>query len=95
MSDVRPFPAAIPIVGQPVVVLGWTLVVNARCQCDRPTVVQLVIAQSELGRNANLGMCPHCARQMHIAQVTMDAQGQLQFGLQLGASTPTPVGATS
>ena len=94
MSDVRAFPA-VPIVGQPVVVLGWTLVVNARCQCDRPQVVQLVIAQGELGRNANLGMCPSCGRALHIAQLTMDAHGQLQFGLQVGAAPPAPIGSAS
>ena len=85
MSDLRQFPA-VPLVGQPLEVLGWTIIVNVRCKCDHPSIVMMALKQSELGQNADLGICPGCARPMHIAQMRMNAQGQLEFGFQRGES---------
>lgn len=86
MADVRVFPA-VPLVGQPLEVLGWTLVVSVTCRCDRPKVLQIVLTQNELGRNAGIGICPTCGRALHLAQVTMDPQGQLQFAFAVGNAT--------
>ena len=85
MPDIRQFPA-VPLIGQPLEVLGWTIVVNVRCKCDRPSIVMMALKQSELGQHADLGICPGCARPMHIAQMTMNAQGLLEFGIQRGES---------
>ena len=77
-----------PIVGQPLLVLGWTMVVNVRHNCEQPTVIQLVLKQSELGQTADLGICPGCGRGMHITQTTVDAAGALQFGIVVGEVQP-------
>jgi hypothetical protein len=83
MADPRSFPG-VPLLGQPVEVLGWTLVINVRCKCDRPGLLMLTLKQGELGQNADLGICPHCARPMHLAQMRMTDHGLLEFGLQMG-----------
>lgn len=85
----------IPLVGQPLDILGWTLIVQVQCKCDRPKVLALVVKQSELGRAADQGICPNCARPMHIAQIAMNAQNQLEFGIDLGTPDRVPVGTPS
>ncbi len=95
MSDVRPFPT-VPIVGQPLHVLGWSLLVYVSCRyCTPPSFVPLMVKQGPLGRVSDLGICPGCGRAMHAAQMTMNAQNQLEFGISLAESMPTPAGTAS
>lgn len=95
MPDLRSFPS-VPIIGQPVEVTGYTIVVNVRCKCAQPHVLQLVLKQAAVGQAADLGVCPGCARAMHIAQMSMNDQGQLVFGLQMGnVGQPPDAAATA
>lgn len=90
MPDVPHFPA-VPRLGLLVEVLGWTLVVQVRCKCDAPQVLQLVLKQSAVNLGADLGICPACGRGMHVARLTMNAHQQLEFEIGFATSTPAAV----
>lgn len=85
----------IPLVGQPIDILSWTLVLNVLCKCDHPTVVTLIVKQNELGRTTDLGLCPRCARPLQIRQMIMNAQNQLEFGIEVGERAPALAGQPS
>jgi hypothetical protein len=89
LAEITAFPR-VPLLNQPLEVLGWTLLLSVQCRCDAPKVVTLIVKQNELGRQADLGICPSCARPMHVASLGMNASNQLEFGIELGA-TPVPV----
>jgi len=88
MPDIRHFPA-VPIVGQPVQALGWTLVVNVLCKCEHPQIVPLVVKQTQVARVSDLGICPNCGRHMHVAGLTQDPQGQFAFQIQCTEAAPS------
>lgn len=80
-----------PIVGQPLEVLGWTLIVYVQCKsCQPPQFVPLTVTQLAFGRTAGLGICPGCARAMHVQALGMNAQNQLEFNVELGEAPQTP-----
>lgn len=87
--DLRQFPG-VPLLGQPVEVIGWTMVVNVRCKCDHPSVVQLVVKQSAVGLNADVGLCPGCARPLHLATFKLNDAGHLEFGVGMGEAVSQP-----
>ena len=71
----------VPILGQPVDVLGWTLVVQVQCRCERTGVLQLVMIQTPIGRGTNPLPCPSCGRLLHIQTLSMTPTGNLAFAL--------------
>lgn len=90
MADVRSFPK-VPILGQPVTVSGWPLIVYAECKaCVPSTFVPLMVKQNALGRTSDLTICPGCGRAMHLEQLQMDEQGQFRFGIAMGEQVAQP-----
>ena len=94
MSNILPYAPNVPLLNQPILVLGWAILVNVRCQCEQPSVLMLAIKQTAMGLQADLGICPGCARPMHIQNFRLNAQEQLEFGISLEAPLPTPKPAT-
>lgn len=88
MPDVRAFPT-VPLVGQPLEVLGWTLIVPVKCKCPGSGYVLLHVKQGPLGRVADICICPACGRAMHIQSLSMDAHGQLEFAVGFGDTNTT------
>ena len=87
MPEPLVFPA-VPIVGQPFEILGWSLIIPVRCKCAQSGVVLLHVKQTQLGRSADVGICPSCAQAMHIQTVSMDAAGHMEFALAFGGAPP-------
>ena len=81
--------AAIPIVGQQIVVLGFTVVVSAQCRCEKTGYVSLNMMQGQSGFNVSLGTCPSCRRQYQITGVRSDPRtGALMFDVNIGEPAP-------
>lgn len=71
----------VPLIGQPLVVQAFTIVVAAACQCQRPNVpVQLIFQQTALGLQATPGVCPSCQTVWAVTSLQLH-HGQLQFDL--------------
>lgn len=69
----------VPIVGRPVLVQAYAIVVTATCQCQVPGVsFQLLFQQTALGLQATPGVCPACRTVYAIPSLQM-ANGQLLF----------------
>ena len=88
-----PHAAQIPIVGQRVAVLGYTLVVHVQCNCEQRGFVPLVLSQGLHSLEAAINRCPQCGQMMHVASMALDANGQPQFAISLdsaGAGPGTP-----
>ena len=83
MPNMRQFPE-IPVVGQPLTVLGWTCIVHVKHHCAATGLVDIVVKSTPLGLSADLGLCPSCATPMHVAGITLNPQGQVEFGFQCG-----------
>ncbi len=86
-------PMHLPILGQrqqPVDVIGWTLVVQARCHCQQGGFVALIVNQNHEGRAGAATHCPACQRMLRIAGINVDSDGQVEFQVFVG-DTPQPV----
>lgn len=83
--SVTQFPnaATVPIVGQPLAVLGYTIVVSVQCRCAQTGIVTLVMTQSVSGQGSGVGVCPGCRRALHIHAVH-ETNGGLQFEVAMG-----------
>lgn len=80
---------SVTLLGQAVEVSGWTLIVMAKCNCTRTGLVQLVVSQTLIGRGVAPMPCPSCGRALMVENLTMTPDGQLQFGISVGAQ-PQP-----
>ncbi len=94
MAEMRAFPN-VPLIGEPVTVLGWVCIVHVRHNCATPTMVDVVVKSTPFGLSADLTLCPTCAQPFHIGGVQMSPDGQLQFGFQVGGPVPDPPGKAS
>ena len=71
----------VPIVGQGVRVIGYTLLPLVMCNCGNLEPISLV-AQVALGNIfASLATCPRCQTTYRIIGVTTDSRGMLLFNL--------------
>lgn len=87
------FPLAheVPLVGQPLVVQAFTIVVTAACQCQRPGVpFQLIFQHTAFGLQATPGVCPACHTVWAVTSLQLH-HGQLQFDLQRAGAPPTVI----
>lgn len=78
------FPLAheVPLVGQPLLVQAFSIVVAAMCQCQRPNVpVQLIFQHTALGLQATPGVCPACHTVWAVTSLQMH-NGALLFDFQ-------------
>jgi hypothetical protein len=84
-----PFPTPqIPILGQAIVVRGFTVMVLAQCQCHASGMLQLAIQINSGGVFAMPVMCPSCRASYAIQGFQQDQTGMLQFTM--SRSEPAP-----
>lgn len=86
-----PFPSSahIPILGQQIVVEGYTITSVTRCQCETGgTAVLLTLTVGALGLQAAPNACPRCHTGYAVQSIQMDPQGRLLF--QIAVLSPTP-----
>ena len=72
----------IPIVGQPIKILGYTVLVLAQCQCGHPLPMQLMAQLAETGLQRIASICPSCHLSVSIHSVTADPHGHLAFNIE-------------
>ena len=85
-----PHAASVPIVGQRMAVLGYTLVVHVQCNCESRGFVPLVLSQGLHSLETAVNRCPQCGQMMHIAQMTLDGAGHPQFAISLDTAGGGP-----
>lgn len=87
-----PFPvpsSGVPILGQQIVVEGYTVTSATRCQCEPGgTAVLLTLVVSGLGMSAAPSACPRCGTGYAVQAIQMDVQGRLLFQIAVLAKTP-------
>lgn len=72
----------VPLIGQPLLVQAFSIVVTAACQCQRPNVpIQLIFQQTALGLQATPGVCPSCQIVYAVTSLQM-RNGVLLFDFQ-------------
>lgn len=77
-----PFPTPpTHILGQQIVVHGYSVAVIAHCQCERGSPIQLVSQMTPAGLFSVPTACPQCSRLYAIQRIQQDAAGMLQFSL--------------
>ncbi len=79
-NNVHPFPAGIPIIGQPFTLKSWVPIVNLVCNCEAHDVVLLV--------GEAPGACPSCGRGFVIISVAHKLQQPPQIGIGIVRTTP-------
>lgn len=87
MSTLTPpaLDAAMPLVGQRFRLTGCTLLPTLACACEKADDLTLVAQYVGGGRWAGVSsQCPGCGTPYVVQTVTMDAQGQLQIGIDVG-----------
>jgi hypothetical protein len=90
-----PFPspsANVPILGQQIVVEGYTIATAARCQCQpsgSPVLLSVTLSASGLAGLPN--SCAKCGTGYAIQGMQMDAQGRLLFQLAVIGSASTKI----
>lgn len=81
MPSPLPFPASgVPLVGQPVHVLGYTVLVMAHCQCGKALPMQLMAQATVQGLAGVAAGCAACGT-IYAVQGVQLIDGQLQFTL--------------
>lgn len=68
---------SVPLVGQPVKVVGYTIVVSAQCACTPAGTPFQAIVRLE-GPLASL--CPRCLTVYSVHQMAVNPQGAMGFG---------------
>ena len=71
--------ASVPIIGQPIKVLGYTLLPVAQCQCGTNEPLQLLVRVAGGALESVKSTCPHCQNVYAVQQVGTDDQGRLKF----------------
>ena len=75
------------LVGQPLAVLGYTLLPLVQCQCEQKGLVTLVVQCGQAGLSRTAGTCPSCGRGFVVQRFFMGPDGMLQFTIEMGAPT--------
>lgn len=87
-----PFPspsAHVPILGQQIVVEGYTIATSARCQCEPGgTPVLLSVTCSGVGLQGLQSACVRCGTGYAIQGMQLDAQGRLLFQMAVLSKIP-------
>lgn len=87
-----PFPTPtpnVPIIGQPIVVEGYTVSTVARCQCEAGgSPVLLTVTCSAAGLNGLPNVCQRCHTNYAVQGMQLDQQGQLTFQIAVLSNTP-------
>lgn len=82
--------AHVPIIGQQLVVEGYTIAASARCQCKSGgSLVPLTVTASAAGTVAPVGHCPSCGMGYGVEGVQMDAKGRLTFAVAVLSAKPS------
>lgn len=82
-------PSSVPIIGQPIQVQGYTIVLAAVCQCGGPqSALQLTCQMGPAGLCATPAACPSC-HNVYAVNALDYAHGQLQFSLQMQRPSDT------
>ena len=81
MPEALPFSKHVPIVGQGVRIIGYTVLPLVMCDCGHLEPLQLMaqVAHGQVG--ASILSCPQCQTSYQIIGVTCDTKGQLSFNL--------------
>lgn len=84
-----PAPANIPILGQQIVVEGYSIATIARCQCETGgSPVLLTVTCSAAGINGLPSVCAKCRTGYAVQGMQLDQQGRLLFQIAVLSSTP-------
>lgn len=84
-----PSPANIPILGQQIVVEGYSIVTVARCQCESGgSPVLLTVVCSAAGLNGLPNACSKCHTGYAVQGMQLDVQGRLLFQIAVLSNTP-------
>lgn len=73
----------VPIVGQPLTVLSATILPLVQCHCSTGGSVVLIAQISSVGVKTSPAPCPSCGRMFVLRGLSMDAQGQLQYSIEM------------
>ena len=71
----------VPIVGQGVVVLGYTATPLVKCDCGNLEPMQLMVQVAYGVMGAGIVACPQCQSTYRVLSISTDANGQLLFTL--------------
>ena len=84
----------VPIVGQPVIVEGYTIAAAARCQCvTGGSLVPLTVIVSAAGTTAPASACPTCGAGYQVQGLQVDDAGRLRFAMAIVAQRSGPAAA--
>ena len=74
------------LVGQPVIILGYTVLPLVECQCERKGTLTLVMQYAAQGWLRSTNKCPSCERVFTVHRVTATPDGHLEFAIEMGTT---------
>lgn len=75
------FPSHVPLVGQPIKVLGYTAVVSVQCQCGAAVSMQLMVQANEYGLAGIPAGCGACRTVYQVQGAQAGPDGSIVFAL--------------
>jgi hypothetical protein len=87
MSSASLADAHVPLLGQQIVVDGYSIAVPARCQCEQAgSLVLLTVSVSGAGTSAPPIGCAKCGQFYAIQGIQLDSQNRLSFAIAILSS---------
>lgn len=78
----------VPLIGQPTTLIGYAILVTLTCNCEQRGVITLLVQQRAEGMQRTQETCPACKRAFTVQNFGVDAQGQVQFNVEMAAPPP-------
>ena len=69
----------IPTIGNPIKVLGYTLIAFAQCQCSPGDPLKVIVDLEAGTLQAMRSACPRCQNIYSVQAMGLDSQGRLGF----------------
>ncbi len=74
----------VPLIGQPMTVVNYTILVTVTCNCEQRGVLTLLAQFSGGQLRCAKEECPSCRRVFNVHNFSVDANGQMQFNVEMG-----------
>jgi transposase-like protein len=81
MPIASPDPNDLPLIGQSVRVVGYTILPLVACGCSDSDSLQLIAQVADGKFSATTATCPQCQSTYRVVTIETDARGLLVFGL--------------